>query len=306
MNNSENEKKSMNNAYRIAQELLKDRLKEVNPEAFKEMLDVEDADVIVIGGTYDHIEMVLKIAGTPFTLIRPADVEQAAFRPDQVVFVNCPGNIGPLGLRKLNTFVLEGGFLFTTDWALKHVLEEAFPGYIKYNQHATADEVVRVEILDTKDPFLKSLLGPKDDPQWWLEGSSYPIQIINKKSVHILVSSKEIKEKYGESPVFVTFDYGEGKIYHMISHFYLQRSETRTKRHKYSAVEYLNEKKISVDMKAKYSEMYIENMQLGDVESAYTSAAMMNKIMYDKKKQMKGKKNGKQKEQTGPETSKKS
>lgn len=296
MNNSENGKKSMSNAYRIAQELLKDRLKEVNPEAYAEMLNVKDADVIVIGGTYDHIENVLKIAKTPFSLISPAEVENVTFRPDQVVFINCPGKIGPLGLRKLNAFVLEGGFLFTTDWALKHVLEEAFPGYLKYNEKATRDEVVRVEILDTKDPFLKSLLGPKDDPQWWLEGSSYPIQIINKKAVHVLVSSKEIEKKYGESPVFVTFDYGEGKIYHMISHFYLQRSETRTNRHKSSGEKYLDEKGIPDGLKFKYSAMSIEELKLGDVESAFTSSAMMNKIMYDKKKQMKGKKNGEKKE----------
>ena len=296
MNNSENGKKSMSNSYRIAQELLKDRLKEVNPEAYAEMLNVKDADVIVIGGTYDHIENVLKIAKTPFSLISPAEVENVTFRPDQVVFINCPGKIGPLGLRKLNAFVLEGGFLFTTDWALKHVLEEAFPGYLKYNEKATRDEVVRVEILDTKDPFLKSLLGPKDDPQWWLEGSSYPIQIINKKAVHVLVSSKEIEKKYGESPVFVTFDYGEGKIYHMISHFYLQRSETRTNRHKSSGEKYLDEKGIPDGLKFKYSAMSIEELKLGDVESAFTSSAMMNKIMYDKKKQMKGKKNGEKKE----------
>jgi hypothetical protein len=112
---------------------------------------------------------------------------------------------------------------------LKHVLEPAFPGVVEFNQRQTADEVVRVEILDTADPFLNSLLGPNDDPQWWLEGSSYPIRILDENKVHVLVKSKDIQEKYGESPVFVTFDYEGGKIYHMISHFYLQRSETRTK-----------------------------------------------------------------------------
>ena len=49
-------------------------------------------------------------------------------------------------------------------------------------------------------------------------------------------------------------------------------------------------------LKFKYSAMSIEELKLGDVESAFTSSAMMNKIMYDKKKQMKGKKNGEKKE----------
>ena len=187
----------MKNAYRIAQDLLKDRLKEVNPEAFQELQDIKEADVIVIGGSYDHIENVLSMANTPHLLIGPRDLEKAQLRPDQVIFINCPGNLSPLGLRKLKTFVSSGGFLFTTDWALKHVLEEAFPGYVRYNEKTTKDEVVRVEILDTDDPFLKSLLGPKDDPQWWLEGSSYPIQILDKEKVKVLVSSKEIEQKYG-------------------------------------------------------------------------------------------------------------
>ncbi len=295
MNDSKNDKKGMENAYRIAQELLKDRLKEVNPEAYQELQDIKEADVIVIGGTYDFIQNVLAMADTPHLLIGPRDLEKAQLRPDQVIFINCPGKLSPLGLRKLETFVSSGGFLFTTDWALKHVLEEAFPGYVRYNESATGDEVVRVEILDTDDPFLMSLLGPKDDPQWWLEGSSYPIQILDKKKVHVLVSSKEIEQKYGEAPVFITFDYGEGKVYHMISHFYLQRSETRTKRQKLSGEKYFAEKKIKLSAMPKYEDLGIKEASLGDVESAFTSSAMMSKIMFDKKTQMKKKKNEKQK-----------
>lgn len=295
MKNSKNDKKGMGMAYRIAQELLKDRLKDVDPEAYQELQNIKEADVIVIGGSYDFIENVLSLAETPHILIGPRDLEKAQLRPDQVIFVNCPGKLTALGLRKLETFVSSGGFLFTTDWALKHVLEEAFPGYVRYNQKATKDEVVRVEILDTDDPFLKSLLGPKDDPQWWLEGSSYPIQILDKEKVKVLVTSKEIERKYGEAPVFITFDHGEGKIYHMISHFYLQRSETRTKRQKLSAEKYFDEKDLSLAVKSKYDKLGIQDASLGDVESAFTSSAMMSKVMYDKKIQLKKKKDEKKK-----------
>jgi len=278
---------SMNKAYRIAGELLRDRLKNVAPEVLSELENVKQADVLVVKGEYDHIEQVLSLSRTPFTLVSPQQMDDVELRPDQIVFINCPGHIGPKGLRKLTTFVAAGGFLFTTDWALKHVLEPAFPGYVEFNQRKTADEVVRVELLDTVDPFLKSLLGPDDDPQWWLEGSSYPIRILNKDKVHVLVTSKEIEGKYGESPVFITFDYEAGKIYHMISHFYLQRSETRTARQQASAANYMAEKEIPEELQAKYAAMGIDEAPLGDVESAYTSAAMLNKIMYDKKARMK-------------------
>lgn len=284
---------SMENAYRIAGELLKDKLQEADPEALGDLESVKAADVLVVQGSYDHIEQVLSLSRTPFTLILPRQLDAAELRPDQIVFINCPGQIGPKGLRKLTTFVAAGGFLFTTDWALKHVLEPAFPGYVAYNERATADEVVRVELLEADDPFLKSLLGPEDDPQWWLEGSSYPIRILDQKKVRVLVTSRQIGEQYGEAPVFITFDHGEGKVYHMISHFYLQRSETRTRRQTASAADYLVEKEISVELRAKYQKMGIDEASLGEVESAFTSAAIMNKILYDKKSQMKNAPQGK-------------
>ena len=284
------DQQSMKNAYRIAQEMINDRLREKDPEAYKEIQDIKEADVIVTRGQYDHIEQVLSVSETPFSLIDPEDLNSIELRADQIVFINCPGHLRPLGLRKLSAFVAEGGFLFTTDWALKHVLEKAFPGYVEHNNKKTADEVVRVEVLNTEDPFLKSILGPEDDPQWWLEGSSYPIRILDKDRVNVLVTSKEIKNRYGEAPVFITFDHGDGKIYHMISHFYLQRSETRTKRHSASASAYLDEKEIPDHLKAKYAAMGIDKSVVGDVESAYTSSTMIRKIMYDKKQQMRRRK----------------
>ena len=67
-------------------------------------------------------------------------------------------------------------------------------------------------------------------PVWWLEGSSYPIQILNKRKVKVLVRSEELKKRYKHDPVIISFEWGKGVVYHMISHFYLQRSETRTQK----------------------------------------------------------------------------
>jgi len=284
-----NNQKSMKNAYRIAQELMDDRLKEKDSEAYNDIQDIKEADVIVVRGVHDHIEQVFSMSGTPFTLINPEKLDRAELRQDQIVFINCPGEINSLGLNKLTSFVSGGGFLFTTDWALKNVLEKAFPGYVEYNQQATSDEVVRVEILDTEDPFLKSILGPKDDPQWWLESSSYPIRVLDKRKVEVLVTSKDIKDRYGEAPVFITFKHCEGKIYHMISHFYLQRSETRSERHFAPATNYLFEKEIPDTFYSKYKAMGIDQSNVADIESAYTSSAMMRKIIYDKKQQLRKK-----------------
>ena len=67
-------------------------------------------------------------------------------------------------------------------------------------------------------------------PVWWLESSSYPIEILDKKKVRVLVRSDELKRRYKHDAVIISFEWGKGVVYHMISHFYLQRSETRTKK----------------------------------------------------------------------------
>ena len=278
-------KNKMSTAYRVAQEMIKDKLKDVDEDMAAEFEELGQSEVIVSKGVHDYIEQVFNGIGLKHNLINPQQFEKIDLDPDQIIFINCPGSVTSKGLRNLVTFVEKGGFLFTTDWALRHVIEPGFPGYIKYNNRPTSDEVVRVDILAEEDPFLQSLIGPNDDPQWWLEGSSYPIEILNHKEVDILIKSKEIEKKYGESAVFVTFDYGKGKIYHMISHFYLQRAETRTARHAKSGAEYANEK-LNMDpyRKEKYMNMGIDDANLSDVEAAYSSSSIMNKILWDKRK----------------------
>jgi hypothetical protein len=277
---------SMDRAYKIADELIKDKLKEAAPELAAELEGIEEADILVVRGVHDHIQRVLDLAGTRFALVEPSQIATAELRPDQVMFINCGAKFDKRGLNIVRAFVEEGGFLFTTDWALKDVVQKAFPGYIEYNGQSTGDEVVRVEIHRKDDPLLASLIGPDDDPQWWLEGSSYPIRILKPDEVDVIISSKELGRKYGEPAVFVTFEVGKGRIYHMISHFYLQRTETRTERHGSSSDLYLDEKNISPAERVKYQSMGSAEASLAEVESAYTSRSMLSQVMLSKKDQM--------------------
>ena len=147
-----------------------------------------------------------------------------------------------------------------------------------------------MELLDKEDPFLMSILGPEDDPQWWLEGASFPITVLKPEKVKVLITSKELGQRYGEPAVFVSFDHGEGKIYHMISHFYLQRTETRTKRQRKTSYDYMKEKGLKQEQFAKYADLGADQVGLGEVESAFTSRGVMSKVMYDKQQQIKKKK----------------
>ncbi len=180
-------------------------------------------------------------------------------------------------------FVAAGGSLFTTDWALRHVLEPAFPGVVAYNQRPTADAVVRVEAAAHENPFLKGVMDGADDPIWWLEGSSYPIVVRDPARVKVLISSRELQERWGEAPVALTFRAGEGEVFHMISHYYLQRAETRTRRHRMPAAAYAAEKGVAWDPPTMAC---AADLTLGEVEAASSSARLFANVVGEKKRRM--------------------
>ena len=267
----------MKKAYKISSQAIREKMRKDSPLDEKYLNKVNRSDVVVVEGQYDRVQDVLDAMEIPHITVGSHDVEQVKLNPSQVVFVNCPGNLSRNGVTKIRQFVEEGGFLVTTDWALKHVIEPAFPGIMRYNQQPTKDDVVRIEIQDGGHKFLEGLMSSDEDPQWWLEGSSYPIEILDKEKVEVLITSKEMKEKYGEAPIAVTFKHGEGTVFHIVSHYYLQRSELRTDRHKSPSSEYFAEKGVAADVA-------MDEVPLGVAESAYTSASFVSKIIIEKKK----------------------
>ena len=281
----------MKKAYELANTLLRDRLKAEDAENIDLLNEVKESDIVCINGTYDHIHLVLKHLRIPFLQINHDQLKNLDLRPEQTVFVNCASGFPPDAARKLATFVAQGGQLITTDWALKNVLEVAFPGVVRYNQKATADEVVRIEVLDREDPVIAGFLDEEADPVWWLEGSSYPIEILDKEKVKVLMRSKELGEKYGEDAVIIRFEHGEGTVYHMISHFYLQRTETREAKQQMKASEYSGKKGASkaTQMAWEAAEAADKSLDYGTVQSANTSAEFVSRAILKQKKKFKGK-----------------
>ncbi len=236
--------------------------------------------MVVVAGIYDHVESVLGALDVPHLVVQPHELDRLALRPEQLLIVNCPGQISPAAVRRVRAFVEAGGSLFTTDWALKHVIEPAFPGVLAFSRRPTPDDVVRIEVKDRENIYLQGVLDGQDDPQWWLEGSSYPITIVDAERVRVLITSRELEEKYGEAPVAVWFRWGEGDVFHMISHYYLQRTELRTERHASGAAAYFSEK--GVAMTAALGQD-VDGLSLADVESAKPSVAFMANVIADKK-----------------------
>ncbi|MBD3342357.1 MAG: hypothetical protein GF353_24870 [Candidatus Lokiarchaeota archaeon] len=280
--------KKMKKAYQASSKLMEKRMEKERPKDLAILKEVKDSSIIVITGSYDKIELVLDLIKVPYALIQPNELDSIELRSDQILIINCPGNISSIALEKVKEFVKKGGFLFTTDWALLNVLEKIFPYYVKYNKKPTHDDCVSVEVVDKSNKFLEGLFNDQADPIWWLEGSSYPIDILDKEKVKILVTSQEMEEKYGEAPIVITFDYGDGgTVLHMTSHYYLQRSELRSARHKKSATSYaMGEMALSED-EVKEMEQDLKDLSLGEAEAAYSTTQFISNVIVEQQKKVK-------------------
>lgn len=267
-------------SYAAGAAVAKERLAAERPDLDAALRAVDEHDIVVVPGCYDHCELVLDALELPFTELPADQLPAARLRPEQLLVVNCPGHLPDRAIPVVRRFVTAGGSLFTTDWALRHVIEPAFPGVLAYNQRPTGDDVVRIEIRTADNPWLAGVLDSGDDPQWWLEGSSYPITILDPDRVEVLLSSRELADRYGEAPVAVRFTHGRGEVFHMISHYYLQRTDLRTARHTQGAGTYFAEKGVSLSVPMAAS---IEGLSVGDVESAASSARFMANVVSAKK-----------------------
>ena len=272
-----------------AAEVVKERMKAERPGDYKVLQQVKSAEIIVVSGSYDRVEDVLNAVDIQHLLVSAAQLDQIELNAKQLLIVNCGANPSPEAIQKIRRFVKAGGFLYTTDWALTSVVEPAFPGYVRYNQKPTANDVVAVTVRKKDNVFLQHLTLSKEEPKWWLESSSYPIEVLKPKVVEVLIDSREMKKKYGESAIAVTFPYGDGRVLHIASHFYLQQNETRNATEKKSGDTWLtqdsNLPEGVADKVAKSAAA--KGASGGDINSAYSAQQMTTNIVVQRKKDQK-------------------
>lgn len=273
----------MSEAYRLANAMVREKLMKENPENIRILDDLKKNDVIVVTGAYDDMATVLENLGIPFAAVSQRQLITATLDPHQTIFVNCDGSFLAEAAHKLADFVAKGGQLITTDWAME-LIEAGFPNTIAFNDKPTADDVVRIEAVDRHDSAIAGFFDEKADPVWWLEASSFPINILDKKNVKVLIRSKELGEKYGADPVVIRFTHGKGVVYHMISHFYLQRTEARDKKQSTMASDYFKDKGACAANVAKAS---ATRVTYGEMQAASTSTDFVSRIIIGQKKKAK-------------------
>lgn len=266
---------------KAAAKLLEDKLKNEDPAKHAMLKAVQGKDVVVVAGSMDHIEQILAAANIRHTLITPEQVAGFDLRGEQILMVNCPGNIPPRGIAKIEKFVRAGGLLYTTDWTLLNLVQKAFPGTIVHNGASTGNEVTAVHVHSKHDDLMSNMLLREDrDPSWWLEGGSYPIKIVDPKRVQVLASSAEMGKKYGAAPVVVRFKWDDGEVIHVVSHFVRQMDAGGQAVAAAQAID--NVSGLTAQQKAEFKKSEGAGASMGNVESSYAFQRMTSNLITGK------------------------
>lgn len=276
---------NMRAANQAASRVVRARMAEERPTDAKLLREVNESDIVVVAGRYDHVESVLKTLEIRHTVVAASQVAQLELNAKQLLIIDCPGTLDDSAIARVRRFVNAGGYLYTTDWALTNVVTRAFPGFIDTNRQVTENDVVAVQVRQSDDNLLKHLTLSKEEPRWWLESSSFPIRVLRPDKVNVLITSREMKARYGDAPIAVHFRYGDGQVLHIVSHFYLQQNQTRTAAEKKKGDEFINEDSaLSAGAKKQLAGKIDPDVVAGDLNSAYAAQQMTSNIVVERKK----------------------
>jgi hypothetical protein len=247
---------SMNRAYRLAALAVRRRLAEQRPAALAALTAIRAGQAAVHSGpagSYDHVERVLGELGVPWAM--QPDLSSV---PAPILFVNCSNSYGEGTAARLADYVAAGGWLVSSDWALGRLLQDAFPGTVRWTGRSTRDQVIGVE------PGLESVWAetvvPGADPQWWLEASSHPIEVLSPGRVRVEAASHQLLIDHDAPAVAVSFSWEKGEVYHVMSHFWHQRSRTPGARHRGPCTDFLA---AGMQLSAAASEEVLRQAELG-------------------------------------------
>ncbi len=184
---------------------------------------LQKARILVVKGAWDKVEVVLEHLDIPHTPMRAQELKTAGLGPNQILLVNCEGNVDSDTSMRIDWYVNVGGYLMTTDWALTKTVMPIFPGYVtQYARSSTGNDVVIVEEGIPGHPYTAGIFEGVPALQWWLEIQAFPITVDYPERVEVLVDSAEMRQRYGSSPMGVVFRSGLGRVQHSLSHFALQ------------------------------------------------------------------------------------
>lgn len=191
-------------------------------------------DILVVKGSFDKMEITLEELGLPFTLKAPYDLPGYPLEQHKLLFWNCGESVlrpheHERVVRAVREFVLAGGYLFTTDWALSNLVIPAFPGHLrtKGRIHPLPElivDIVPAEGLESHR-LLEGVFEARTTPRWWLEQASFDVEVLRKDVVEVLAEAPTLarRPEGRGTAIAVTFPAGRGRVLHVVGHYYQQK-----------------------------------------------------------------------------------
>ncbi|MFH0701541.1 MAG: hypothetical protein V2A62_03835 [Candidatus Woesearchaeota archaeon] len=256
----------MDDAYKTSGKIFQQVSMRYQPALLEQLKGIQPGEIVVVQGTYDHIEKLLDTIKVPYEMITPDDM--GTHNGGRVMFVNCRqyDGVNKSSKKGIEDFVQEGGRLVTTDWSVG-LVSSVFPGKIKKTVK-TSDDVIEIQCNTDIARRFVGMNYAQCSPQWWLEGSSDVYSI--GEGVTPLITSDEMKAKYGQPYVAVGFVEGRGEVIHFISHLELQRTRLRNKADESGLDDFV--KKMKID---KTEDM--DEAKVAELEAAYST---LNTVAY--------------------------
>ena len=187
--------------------------------------DVASADVVIVTGSADHMEQVMRRAGVKFALVTPEELPDAPLRWQQILMVNCTGQMPARARERVRRFVNAGGLLYTTDHAVHYLLEPLFPGKIRFNHKTTEQQIFPMQTQGDRGFVAKMSDG--GEPRWQLAGGGMLFDV-EDPNVETLMRSKQVGMRYHTDGVLgVRFRVGDGQVVHVTGHFFTQPGQPR-------------------------------------------------------------------------------
>jgi hypothetical protein len=196
----------------------------ISPQAFKAFIQINHGEVhanpgevIVFKGRWDKAEHLLDQCGIAYSDAPRSGLAEKLSHA-AVAVVDCPGELKDDQLTALRTFVLSGGYLVSTDWALDNCIAKIFPGCLVWKGAYSNPETVDAVPVGRNNPLLKGM--PRMAP-WRLDDKSEIVELGGRGAINVLVRSRALQ---AEDPnnigiLAATITIGNGKVLHMVGHF---------------------------------------------------------------------------------------
>jgi len=181
----------------------------------------KEMDVFVYQSRGDHIQDLMARRDIKYTLTAAGLIPMAEVHPFGVYIANCVGDCTQRDIDYLQWYVLTGGYLFSSCWALNGTIEHMEPGVMQSVRRYLSGNLldrVKAEMTAAASPYLQGVFESGSQPIYSLEGA-HLIEVLLPERCEVLLDSPECASRWGSGNLAAWFAMGHGLMLDSANHF---------------------------------------------------------------------------------------